>query len=255
VRPPLSTSQIERLGVRLVQDATPDEADLALLHDVLGGYSDVLAVAVERVREGLGVSPSSRVKNTGTILEKLHRYGGHWLKSIQDLAGMRIVARVDRPGQDAIVQQLVELFAADPRAPKVIDRRRRPVYGYRAVHVVVFPDGVPVEIQVRTRWQHEWAELFEKLADRVGRGIRYGEPPSRWWTPAEFDGMQAPLQAVVTSSYELRKITVDLALAVAEMIDAVETGEATTPEDPELDEYRGRVDAALVELRQYLEDL
>jgi hypothetical protein len=27
-----------------------------------------------------------------------------------------------------------------------------------AVHVVVFPHGVPVEIQVRTRWQHEWAD-------------------------------------------------------------------------------------------------
>jgi hypothetical protein len=40
----------------------------------------------------------------------------------------------------------------------------------------VFPDGFPVEIQVRTRLQHEWAELFEKLADQLGRGIRYGEP-------------------------------------------------------------------------------
>jgi ppGpp synthetase/RelA/SpoT-type nucleotidyltranferase len=35
-----------------------------------------------------------------------------------------------------------------------------------AVHVVVFPHGVPVEIQVRTRWQLEWADLL----DAVERG-------------------------------------------------------------------------------------
>jgi ppGpp synthetase/RelA/SpoT-type nucleotidyltranferase len=50
--------------------------------------------------------------------------------------------------------------------------------GYAAVHVIVFPEGTPIEIQIRTAWQHEWAELFEKLADLVGRGIRYGEPPA-----------------------------------------------------------------------------
>jgi ppGpp synthetase/RelA/SpoT-type nucleotidyltranferase len=37
----------------------------------------------------------------------------------------------------------------------VIDRRAEPMHGYRAVHVIVFPDGAPIEIQVRTAWQHE----------------------------------------------------------------------------------------------------
>ena len=31
--------------------------------------------------------------------------------------------------------------------------------------------------QVRTEWQHLWAEWFARLADQYGRGIRYGEPP------------------------------------------------------------------------------
>jgi ppGpp synthetase/RelA/SpoT-type nucleotidyltranferase len=50
--------------------------------------------------------------------------------------------------------------------------------GYRAVHVIAYPDGYPIEIQIRTEWQHLWAEWFERLADRYGRGIRYGEPPA-----------------------------------------------------------------------------
>lgn len=76
-----------------------------------------------------------------------------------------------------MVQEIVALFGDAPGGPKVIDRRESPVNGYRAVHVVVFLESVPVEIQVRTRLQHEWAELFEKLADIVGRDVRDGEPP------------------------------------------------------------------------------
>jgi ppGpp synthetase/RelA/SpoT-type nucleotidyltranferase len=255
VRLPLTKSQIERLGVRLVESAMPATADLELLHEILGMYSEVLATAVERVRGGAGVSPTSRIKNTGTILEKLRRNGGHGLKSIQDLAGMRIVVRADRPGQDAVVQQLVDVFGEDPRPPKVVDRRAAPVHGYRAVHVIAFPEGLPVEIQVRTPWQHEWAELFEKLADRVGRGIRYGEPPVRWWTPVEFEAMDAIEQRWVSAEYHLRAVTVDLAAAVARMIDAAEIAQASAPEDPIVGTYRRRVEEELAELHKHLEDL
>ena len=44
--------------------------------------------------------------------------------------------------------------------------------------VEVEHDGIAVEIQVRTTLQHVWAELFERLADLVGRQIRYGQPPN-----------------------------------------------------------------------------
>src|SRR5690606_20276899 len=89
-------------------------------------------------------------------------------------APMRIVGGPNRREQDETVARVVELFQLEAPEPKVIDRRAHPVHGYSAVHVIVFPEGVPVEIQIRTTWQHEWAEVFEKLADAVGRGIRYG---------------------------------------------------------------------------------
>lgn len=38
--------------------------------------------------------------------------------------------------------------------------------------------GVRILVQIRTRLQHLWAETFERVADRWGRRIRYGEPPS-----------------------------------------------------------------------------
>lgn len=258
MQPPLTKSQIERLGVRLIRWETPAEADLGLLHQVLGTYSDVLAAAVERVRDGVGVSPTSRIKNTGTILEKLRRNGGHGLKSIQDLAGMRIVERSDRRGQDALVRQLVDVFGEDPRPPRIVDRRGTPVNGYRAVHVIACPEDIPVEIQVRTRWQHEWAELFEKLADRVGRGIRYGEPPTRSTTPTELEATPETIDAfqiLASAEHDLRVATVRLALSVAEMIDAVEIREAVDPKNAELAANRRTVNEALGYLRKELEEL
>jgi hypothetical protein len=177
------------------------------------------------------------------------------LKSIQDLAGMRIVQSFDRRGQDALVQRLVDLFCEDPRAPKVVDRRVDPVQGYRAVHVVVFPQGIPVEIQVRTRWQHEWADLFEKLADRVGREIRYGEPPKRWLTPGELDALEPLEHSVFSVSYKVRLDAVSLAIAVADLISAVEVLAAVAPDSPLLDAARREVEQELASLRTHLEDL
>jgi hypothetical protein len=46
------------------------------------------------------------------------------------------------------------------------------------VHVVVCIDRVSIEIQIRTLVQHLWADLMERLADRLGRQIRYGGPPN-----------------------------------------------------------------------------
>jgi ppGpp synthetase/RelA/SpoT-type nucleotidyltranferase len=212
-------------------------------------------LAIARVRDQLSLAPTSRIKNTGTILEKLRRNGGSGLKSMQDLGGMRIVGAFDRRGQDEVVQHVCDLFAGEARAPKVIDRRIEPMHGYAAGHVIVFPDDAPIEIQVRTEWQHEWAELFEKLADRVGRGIRYGEPPVVWWTDAEFEAMDTASREVTHISYDLRMTMVRLALAIAGMAAAVEDGVLSAPGDPELDEARRTVDRYLVEFRQSVEEL
>ncbi|MFJ8957459.1 hypothetical protein ACIRO1_45965 [Streptomyces sp. NPDC102381] len=171
---PFTKSQIERLGRRLVEQTPPAEADLDDLAVLLNAYDEALDAASDTLRE-LGSAPTGRLKNTGTILEKLRRHGGSWLKSIQDLAGLRIVVEGGLADQDRVAGEILQRFADCPKPPKKIDRRADPRQGYRAVHVIVFPDGMPVEVQIRTVPQHMWAELFEKLADLLGRGIRYGE--------------------------------------------------------------------------------
>jgi hypothetical protein len=45
------------------------------------------------------------------------------------------------------------------------------------VHLVPRVGQIQVEIQIRTELQDSWAQIFERLADFWGRGIRYGQDP------------------------------------------------------------------------------
>lgn len=45
------------------------------------------------------------------------------------------------------------------------------------MHVIASVEGRLVEIQVRTKMQDLWAQAMERLADKVGREIRYGGKP------------------------------------------------------------------------------
>lgn len=252
---PLSKSQIERLGLRLVATSEPSAADVAALHDVLRAYAAVLDAAVNRIREESELAPTSRIKNTGTILEKLRRYGGSWLKSIQDLAGMRVVGTFDRAEQDGLVAEIVALFGDAPKAPKIIDRRASPVNGYRAVHVIVFPESVPIEIQVRTQLQHEWAELFEKLADIVGRNIRYGEPPVRWLLDEQRLESVPRMLELSALSDALAEALIVAVLNLAEAIADVEEIEPSGPGASVLPALRRQVTGDLTRLSTLLEQL
>jgi putative GTP pyrophosphokinase len=107
-------------------------------------------------------------KTVSSIVGKVRRERIR-LSQIQDIAGLRtVVGGCDE--QDRIVQKTEKCFTS----LRVIDRRQRPSHGYRAVHVVVTVQDRPVEVQIRTALQHQWAELSEKFSDRFP-GLKYGE--------------------------------------------------------------------------------
>lgn len=179
---PTTRGQIRRLGERLAAgDPVPD--DLHALEELVACHLAALEIARPRLdglAETVGTGPlhvTHRAKTTGTIIEKLRREEDMNLARMQDLAGIRIVGSFTLAEQDRLVEEITGRFPADPRDPKIVDRRAEPSHGYRAVHVIVSLDGISIEIQVRTFMQHVWADLMERLADRLGRGIRYGAPP------------------------------------------------------------------------------
>jgi ppGpp synthetase/RelA/SpoT-type nucleotidyltranferase len=143
---------------------------------VADAYQAVLDQVEQRLGE-LGFQATTRVKTTGTLLDKLRRDPTLKLRSIHDLAGARIVIDGNLNDQDQAKTDIIEAFVSCPRPPIVKDRRERPSHGYRAVHVIVFPENLPVEIQIRTDLQNGWAQFTEYLGDRWGRGLRYGLGP------------------------------------------------------------------------------
>jgi len=163
---------VNQLGRRLRESSEPTQDDLRELSHVLEERAKTLEIVARQLRE-IGLSPTTRIKNTGTIIEKLKRESTLKLSKIQDLAGARIVRSMTLDEQDEIVSMIIGKW---PSA-KVKDRRVSPTYGYRAVHVIVEIDGYFVEIQVRTHYQHAWAQATESFGDLWGRAIRYGGDP------------------------------------------------------------------------------
>jgi putative GTP pyrophosphokinase len=167
----ISNTQIDRLGDRLRSNEVSD-ADLQLLNDYRLSFAPAYEAVVEALRNTLNLEPTGRpAKSTISIVDKLKRESLR-LRQMQDIAGCRIVVG-DVMRQDAVVADLTRAFAES----SVVDRRKTPSYGYRAVHVVVRRAAIPVEIQVRTELQHGWAQLSEKLSDIVDPSVKYGGGP------------------------------------------------------------------------------
>jgi putative GTP pyrophosphokinase len=163
-----SKTQIDRLGDRLRRGVV-EKSDLMLLDGYRRSFAPAYESVVQTIRDQVKLEASGRpAKSTNSLIEKLKRESIR-LTQVQDIAGCRVVVG-EVPEQERVVASLVEIF---PGA-SVIDRRKKPSYGYRAVHIIVEVSGKMVEIQVRTTFQHIWAEISEKYADLYGSEIKYG---------------------------------------------------------------------------------
>lgn len=164
----MTKTQIDRLGARL-KKAQFEDADLRLLDGYRRSFADAYNAVVLAIRETLLLQPTGRPsKSTPSIVEKLGRESIR-LSQMQDIAGCRVVVS-DFSEQELVVSKLHSHFDT----AVVIDRRKKPSHGYRAVHIIVTTCERNVEIQVRTALQHRWAEFSEKLADVRDPAFKYG---------------------------------------------------------------------------------
>ena len=171
----LSKTKIDQLGERLKQ-ARSDE-DIRLLDEYRFSFGEAYETVISRVRGIVPAPPSGRpVKTTDSIVDKLRRESIR-LTQMQDIAGCRVVVE-DIAEQNRSVAALIAAF---PMAA-VMDRRVKPSYGYRAVHVIPKISGKPVEIQVRTILQDLWAKMSERASDTIDQNLKYGGGPPEWLT-------------------------------------------------------------------------
>jgi GTP pyrophosphokinase len=164
----VTKTEIDRLGDRL-RKGNVTEADLRLLDLYRRSFVEAYEAVVGSIRQRLGLEPTGRpAKSTTSISEKLRRESIR-LTQMQDIAGCRLLVS-DVADQERVVEALSRLFDD----VTIVDRRERPSYGYRAVHLIATSYRKVIEIQVRTSLQHLWAELSEKFSDVVDPAIKYG---------------------------------------------------------------------------------
>lgn len=198
---PTSKTALDRLGAQLAAGDQVSNEDLEKLAKVVDTYQQVLDDVKEQLAR-LGHQATTRVKTTGTLIEKLRRQRSTRLSQVQDLAGARIIVS-DRPAQDEALTNIRRHFEAAGHACKEFDRRKEPSHGYRAVHIVVHVGPIPVEVQIRTELEDTWAQIVERLADQRGRGIRYGEVPDNPDAKVSAGGQEFSRREAMTFLIEL----------------------------------------------------
>jgi ppGpp synthetase/RelA/SpoT-type nucleotidyltranferase len=164
----LSKTQVDQLGGRLRKGKIA-EGDYHELDAYRRSFAEAYEEVVGIVRNATQLEPTGRpAKSTTSIIEKLRRETIR-LSQMQDIAGCRLVVAT-LLAQDQAVERLKSVLAE----AVVIDRRKQPSFGYRAVHIIATARNKPIEIQVRTALQHVWAEMSEKLSDVVDPAVKYG---------------------------------------------------------------------------------
>lgn len=216
---PMSKSALDRLGSKLATGAAASDDELDQFAKVVRAYQVVLD-DVKAQLAGLGFAPTTRVKTNSTLIEKLKREHRMRLSRVQDLAGARILVPGRREQNDAR-DRICGHFIAAGCPCRVTDRRETPSHGYRAVHVIVQADGIPVEIQIRTEMEDSWAQIVERLGDRWGRGLRYGDGPDAADTEIRMGALVTTRLAVVSTLMDLSE-GIDAAEAVRAMVQRLE---------------------------------
>jgi putative GTP pyrophosphokinase len=165
----LTNSRIDALGKKL-RDSQIDAGCLTELEHFRELFVPAYRFVEDVLADKMGLPVTGRPsKSTVAIVDKLNRESVR-LSQMQDIAGCRVLVACLFE-QDRVVADM-QVFLGDA---VVDDKRELPTNGYRAVHLISRGHGRPVEIQVRTRLQHAWAELSEKIADRFGHDIKYGK--------------------------------------------------------------------------------
>lgn len=180
-----SKSRIDKAGYTLARPINELTEEILELEDVLDDYRkshlQPLTKMMAEVQNWLTSSArpyyiAQRLKRKPQILRKLNRLSVR-LTQLQDIGGFRIIVD-DNSAVDwvsnLINDQIKTLSRA--RVHRTTDYRAwgRDDSGYRALHKILFVDGVFVELQIRSRAQHHWAETVERTSVVYGHRLKEG---------------------------------------------------------------------------------
>lgn len=117
---------------------------------------------------------AQRLKRKPQILRKLRRFSVR-LSQLQDIGGTRIIVE-----QNKDVDELIKFLTDQLRTNRELRLIRMTDYrgsgredsGYRAYHVILERDGYKMELQIRSKIQHYWAEMIERTSIVYGHHLK-----------------------------------------------------------------------------------
>ena len=172
----LSKTQIDKAGIILSNEIWKSEKEYEERTEVLNLYRQSHLLPITEVtlklQEWLEKAFShryyiaQRLKRKPQILRKLRRLSVR-LSQLQDIGGCRIIVENNNV-TDELVRFIHKKLVRNKFfvIKKETDYREagRDTTGYRAYHIIIERNGYKLEIQIRTRLQHYWAESIERAS-------------------------------------------------------------------------------------------
>jgi ppGpp synthetase/RelA/SpoT-type nucleotidyltranferase len=182
----LAKSKIDKAGLSLAKDSFRNVEEMVELEDVFDEYrkshleplsETTLELQAWLNEYGHDYYIAQRLKRKPQIIRKLKRLSVR-LTQLQDIGGCRII--VERNDLvDQIISFLREKISKSGylKISRVTDYRvqGRDVTGYRSVHLLLEQSGRKLELQLRSRIQHYWAESIERTSVIYGHHLKESE--------------------------------------------------------------------------------
>jgi ppGpp synthetase/RelA/SpoT-type nucleotidyltranferase len=182
----LSKTKVDRAGNAIARDLYRSDEEYIELEDLFDEYrKSHLQPLSETTLElqrwladyGRPYYIAQRLKRKPQIIRKLKRLSVR-LSQLQDIGGSRIIVQ-----KNSDVDRVLELIAeqAKKKGHFSIDRitdyreRGRDRTGYRALHLILSRADVSLELQIRSRVQHYWAESIERTSVIYGYHLKEEE--------------------------------------------------------------------------------
>jgi ppGpp synthetase/RelA/SpoT-type nucleotidyltranferase len=120
---------------------------------------------------------AQRLKRKPQIIRKLNRLSVR-LTQLQDIGGLRIIVDTNNDVND-LQRFLIEKIESNKDISLVRVTDYRPVgredTGYRALHIILSVAGYKLELQIRSKIQHYWAEGIERTSVIYGYYLKESE--------------------------------------------------------------------------------
>lgn len=186
MNPALSKNRVDKAGAALARPPEYETFEYLELEEVFDQYRAQHLGPLSRTTSaiqswltdyGNSYYIAQRLKRKPQIARKLRRLSTR-LTQLQDIGGLRIIV-----ANNAAVDELndfleLQIESSDQmQSIRTTDHREKgkDVTGYRALHKIISRDGVTLEIQVRSRIQHYWAENIEKTSVISQTHLKEGE--------------------------------------------------------------------------------